>query len=226
MPHQGEEAGHEQGRIRGTLDLPDLADPRCPWKHRRGAGDEPRHHRAQAAGGATRASPKSKYHEIFNHIPNPVFVLDSNTLEISDCNESVKTVYGHEKDEIIGRSFMEFFTEDEREGYAAQLHKADVMNQVRHRNKAGSPLYVNMWVSPSEYPGRQVLLVTTSDITKRLEAERKLIQASKMATLGEMATGVAHELNQPCPSSRRPAVFSSKRSSATNRFRTTSCTPC
>jgi histidine kinase len=42
-----------------------------------------------------------------------------------------------------------------------------------------------------------VLLVTTSDITKRLEAEQQLIQASKMATLGEMATGVAHELNQP-----------------------------
>jgi histidine kinase len=39
--------------------------------------------------------------------------------------------------------------------------------------------------------------VTTSDITKRLEAEQQLIQASKMATLGEMATGVAHELNQP-----------------------------
>jgi histidine kinase len=126
-----------------------------------------------------------------------VFVLDSGTLEIIDCNESVKTVYGYDKDEIIGRSFLEFFTEDEREGYAEQLHKADVLNQVRHRNKAGSQIFVNVRVSPSEYPGRQVLLVTTSDITKRLEAERKLIQASKMATLGEMATGVAHELNQP-----------------------------
>jgi histidine kinase len=54
-----------------------------------------------------------------------------------------------------------------------------------------------MWISPVEYPGRRALLVTTSDITKRLEAEQQLIQASKMATLGEMATGVAHELNQP-----------------------------
>jgi histidine kinase len=52
-------------------------------------------------------------------------------------------------------------------------------------------------ISPSDYPGRKVLLVTTSDITQRLETEQQLIQASKMATLGEMATGVAHELNQP-----------------------------
>ena len=78
-----------------------------------------------------------KYHEIFNHIPNPVFVLDNQTLEIIDCNESVKTVYGYDKGEIVGRSFLEFFAEDEREEYAEQLHKADVLNQVRHRNKAG-----------------------------------------------------------------------------------------
>lgn len=38
---------------------------------------------------------------------------------------------------------------------------------------------------------------TGHDITARREIEIQLIQASKMATLGEMATGVAHELNQP-----------------------------
>ncbi|HEY9164048.1 MAG TPA: PAS domain S-box protein, partial [Magnetovibrio sp.] len=38
---------------------------------------------------------------------------------------------------------------------------------------------------------------TGHDVTQRREIELQLIQASKMATLGEMATGVAHELNQP-----------------------------
>jgi histidine kinase len=54
-----------------------------------------------------------------------------------------------------------------------------------------------MRISHSEFNRLKVLLVTTSDITSRLMAEQQLIQASKMATLGEMATGVAHELNQP-----------------------------
>ena len=61
------------------------------------------------------------------------------------------------------------------------------MNQVRHLNKNGSSLFVNIRISPSEYPGEKVYLVTTSDITQRLETEQQLIQASKMATLGEMA---------------------------------------
>ena len=55
----------------------------------------------------------------------------------------------------------------------------------------------DIWISPSEYEDQRVLLVTTSDITKRLETEQELIQAGKMATLGEMSTGIAHELNQP-----------------------------
>jgi histidine kinase len=59
-----------------------------------------------------------------------------------------------------------------------------------------------------------VLLVTTSDITKRLETEQQLIQASKMATLGEMATGVAHELNQPLSVIKTVSSFFMKKLSA------------
>ena len=138
-----------------------------------------------------------KYHEIFNNIPNPVFVLDADTLEILDCNDSIPSVYGFSREEIQGKSFLETIPQRERERLQIELKSAAVINQVRQVSKQGRILYVNVRISPSEYPGQKVLLVTTSDITKRLEAEQQLIQASKMATLGEMATGVAHELNQP-----------------------------
>ncbi|MFH1136885.1 MAG: PAS domain-containing protein [Pseudomonadota bacterium] len=140
---------------------------------------------------------EKKYYAIFNNIPNPVFVLDMESLRILDCNESVSLVYGFHKQEIIDKSFLAFFAEQEREQYFTAMRESAVINQARHLNKNGAAVFVNIRISPSEYPGQKVLLVTTSDITKRLETEQQLIQASKMATLGEMATGVAHELNQP-----------------------------
>ena len=139
-----------------------------------------------------------KYHEIFNNIPNPVFVLDFETLEILDCNESVLNDYGYHRQELVNTSFLDFFMTDDKSVFARKLRSTSILNQIKHRGKDDKTLFVNIRISPSEdYPGKKVLLITTSDITKRLEAEQQLIQASKMATLGEMATGIAHELNQP-----------------------------
>ena len=140
---------------------------------------------------------EKKYYAIFDNIPNPVFVLDKETLEILDCNHSVKAVYGYDKEDIFRMSFLDFFKDSDREGLAALIKTSTVINRGRHISKDGRNLFVNLRISPSEYPGGTALLVTASDITKRLETEQQLIQASKMATLGEMATGVAHELNQP-----------------------------
>ena len=140
---------------------------------------------------------EKKYHAIFNNIPNPVFVLDIRSLEILDCNKSVQAVYGLERKHLIGTCFLNLFEPDERETMAFRMATTAVLNQVRHVGADDHRRYVDIRISPSEYTGQQVLLVTISDVTKRLEAEQQLIQASKMATLGEMATGVAHELNQP-----------------------------
>lgn len=140
---------------------------------------------------------EKQYHAIFNNIPNPVFVLDMDSLDILDCNRSVSTVYGFLPPELIHLSFMDLFLEEERPALSAKIRTETVIHRIRQIHKSGTPLFVDIWISPSEYPGRNVLLVTTSDITQRLETEQQFIQASKMATLGEMATGVAHELNQP-----------------------------
>lgn len=140
---------------------------------------------------------ETKYHAIFNNIPNPVFVLDRKTLAILDCNQSACGTYGHDKKTLRGMAFSALFSEWGRQRVDRCVKQACLLNQVKHHHSGGRTLYVDIRLSPSEYSGHQVLLATISDITKKLEAEQQLIQASKMATLGEMATGVAHELNQP-----------------------------
>jgi histidine kinase len=143
------------------------------------------------------AESDEKYCAIFNNIPNPVFVLDIQNLKILDCNQSVTLVYGYQPEEIIGKSFLNLFLDEERELYGFRLLTSSTIHRARHAHKNGAMLFVNIRFSSYTYSGEKVLLVTTSDITKRLQTEQQLFQASKMATLGEMATGVAHELNQP-----------------------------
>ena len=138
-----------------------------------------------------------KYYAIFDNIPNAVFVLNMSTLEILDCNKRVKDMYGFEKDEITGRSFLDLFLDEEKDHYAFKIMTSTYINQVKQVDKNGKPLFAAIWISLSEFLEQKVLLVTASDITKRLEAEQQLIHAGKMATLGEMAAGIAHELNQP-----------------------------
>ena len=140
---------------------------------------------------------EEKYHAIFSNIPNPVFMLNRENYEILDSNKSVEAVYGYSMLELINRSFLDLFPEKEHALYAGKIMVSDMIDRVKHIHKSGKIIYVNIRISPAEISGRKVLLVTTSDITKRLETEQQLIQAGKMATLGEMATGIAHELNQP-----------------------------
>ncbi len=140
---------------------------------------------------------EQNYYNIFNNIPNPVFVLDAETLEILDCNHSVESVYGFPRTELRHRTFMVLFMEADRKIHADRLKSQAEITQVKQKHKSGKPIIVNIRISPTDAEGQKELLVTTSDITKRLEAEQQLIQAGKMATLGEMATGIAHELNQP-----------------------------
>jgi len=140
---------------------------------------------------------EEKYRAIFKHIPNPLFVLDKETLEILECNESVKTVYGFKKEEILHHTYGRCFDPDYRDYWIEEIKTCKALSKVRQIDSQGNVIYADIRVSPSEYSGKEVLLLTATDITKRLKAEQQLIQASKMATLGEMATGVAHELNQP-----------------------------
>ena len=140
---------------------------------------------------------RKKYLAIFSNIPHSLFVLDRDSLAILECNVRPMEVYGYASEEFIGRSFLDLFEPADRQRCEALIRAETAIDRARHLKKDGTAFSVSIRVSTSQYPGSNVYLVSTSDITQRLETEQQLIQAGKMATLGEMATGVAHELNQP-----------------------------
>ena len=144
---------------------------------------------------------EKKYRSLFNNNPNPIFIIDRKTLEILDVNQRVCQDYGYGKIELLGTSFLEMGdTEDEtvRSSLLGMGSTEGVLlTKKRHRRKSGENFFVNMKVVNAMYSQRKVLIASVTDITESVEKETQLIQAGKLATLGTMAAGMAHEINQP-----------------------------
>ncbi len=146
---------------------------------------------------------EQKYRSLFISGPNPIFVLDRETLTILDASPSAEETYGYYKDELVGLNFEELGTfEYEHETLSGMENRSwgetcVISQRVKHFRKDGEPFYVEVKACPTTYMGRPAIILATSDITEVIEKDAQLFQASKMTTLGEMSAGIAHELNQP-----------------------------
>ena len=155
---------------------------------------------------------EEKYRTLFNSDPNPIFVLNLETLEIKDANERALKFYGFERDEILGKSFLELAEPQEWDRLRkVPWEREGAVYKVRQHSREAESIMVNMRYSSLKDIGQDTVIVTTSDVTERVKSEEQLIQASKMATLGEMSAGVAHELNQPLSVIKTSASFLTKK---------------
>ncbi|MBW2406713.1 MAG: PAS domain S-box protein [Deltaproteobacteria bacterium] len=144
---------------------------------------------------------EEKYRTLFNSDPNPIFILSSNSFKILDVNQRAQDSYRYSREELLGLPFLQI-GEDTDEELAQGLKnlakdQSLLFTKKRHYRKGGKPFYVNINMSFATYGERNVIMVSTTDITEVVEKETQLIQAGKMTTLGVMAAGMAHEINQP-----------------------------
>jgi len=141
---------------------------------------------------------EEKYRHLFNNDPNPIFVIHQESLQILDANQRAIEHYGYTKSELQKMTFLDIVSPRDRIRIKSlSANKSSILDKIQHVKKDGNLIYVDIRSSPVEYLKHNALIITASDITERLQTEQQLVQAGKMATLGEMSAGVAHELNQP-----------------------------
>jgi len=155
----------------------------------------------KASEGRLRAS-EEQYRFLFDHAPSPIFVIDADGMKILDVNARAEEEYQYTRHELLNMGFADLGLDRDRQETASRLQQllsteVTLLPVIQHRRRDGSIFMVNYQTCLSRYRNRPAVIAAVWDVTERLEKHARLIQASKMATLGEMATGIAHELNQP-----------------------------
>ena len=144
---------------------------------------------------------EEKYRTLFNSDPHPIFILESKTFRILDMNQRAQDCYVYAREELLEKDFLQLGDkgdEDLAEGLKnLSKDKSLLFTKKRHYRKGGKPFYVNINMSYAKYGEIDVIIAATTDITEVVEKETQLVQAGKMTTLGVMAAGMAHEINQP-----------------------------
>jgi PAS domain S-box-containing protein len=148
---------------------------------------------------------------LFYYDPIPLFVVNGDSGAIFVINRSATETFQYPEKELLNLSFWKLFDIEEAVRLWKELHRIAQDEQVFvpklvARKKDGQPFFVHLHARRFG----ETFLVRTIDITDRLESEGLIIQASKMVTLGEVAMGLAHELNQPLNVMRLAADFLTK----------------
>lgn len=154
---------------------------------------------------------EEKYRLFFDIDPNPLFVFERENFQIVQANRRAVEVYGRPKEELAGLSFLLLAPPDQRQALREFLDSGESLSpRLPQLTGQGRRFYVNLRVARLYSGGRRAIIASADDLTDSLQAEQQLVQAAKMATLGEMSAGVAHELNQPLTVMGAAASYISK----------------
>lgn len=140
---------------------------------------------------------------LMDALPFPMFYRSATGIYLG-CNQAFANSVGMAPDQIVGAPVERIFPPDLARQF--RRHDAEVMRDgtigtldLTHRWSDGIPRQTQVVKSPFNGPDGQVagIIGTIIDITAQKRAEERMVRGARMATVGEIASEMAHEMNQP-----------------------------
>ncbi|HLO89089.1 MAG TPA: ATP-binding protein, partial [Nostocaceae cyanobacterium] len=129
-----------------------------------------------------------------------IFVCDLD-YKILFWNQAAERLYGWKKEEIITKKILEFCLEKKITQLSEALNiliKNGVWEgELYQKTKCGQEIIVqSRWTLVKEFGhNTESILVVNSDITEKKQLEAKFLRAQRLESIGTLASGIAHDLN-------------------------------
>jgi PAS domain S-box-containing protein len=145
---------------------------------------------------------EARYRSLIESADDMIYTLDKDCTILS-VNQYYKRLTGKEAEEVIGRNITDIIEYRNPEHIGAIVERVFKMRvTVGHeeRVKIGDKEY---WLDTKYRPvlagGDKInqVLVISRDITEHKTMEEQLFHTEKLASLGSLSAGVAHEMNNP-----------------------------
>ena len=119
-------------------------------------------------------------------------------------NGAAERIFGYTAEEIVGKHFSIILPPERTGDQDAVLRLIAAGESIRNHEtvrmaKGGERIEVMMTVSPLRDASGTIVssAAIMNDITRQKQLERQLAQAQKLESIGQLAAGVAHEINTP-----------------------------
>jgi PAS domain S-box-containing protein len=136
---------------------------------------------------------------LFEELPLAVALGDPHTGEIFSANQAYLDLIGYEAEEVIGaHEPYQWWAEPTPAAQLAQDRPRATYERL-YRRKGGElvPVEVTRSLIRDASGEASAFVALITDLSERRAFEQQLIQSGKLASIGELAAGVAHEINNP-----------------------------
>lgn len=143
---------------------------------------------------------KSKLEAIVENIADGIFVTDLDE-RIIEFNKSAEKITGYKKEEVLGRFCEEIFKTDLCHETCALRNKNKIIinKESTFITKDGNQRIASVSSALIKDNDGNIIagVQTFKDITEEKEQQATYFHTEKMVTIGEMASAIAHEVNNP-----------------------------